>query len=61
MFFKNLMSSHEAVYNAARAGLASLIRQGLGKDVMHDALRPILPTLGNFKSLSLQMLQGLGR
>jgi hypothetical protein len=28
---------------------------------MHDALRPILPTLGNFKSLSLQMLQGLGR
>jgi hypothetical protein len=61
VFFKNLMSPHDAVNSAARAGLASLVRQGLGKDVMHDALRPILPTLSNFKSLSLQMLQGLGR
>jgi len=36
-------------------------QQTTRQDVMHDALRPILPTLGNFKSLSLQMLQGLGR
>ena len=62
IFFRALMVSCPAVHNSAMTALERFIRVSkIPKNLLQNSLRPILQNLGNYKSLSLKLLKGLGR
>eukprot|EP00879_Flechtneria_rotunda_P005042 GHRR01005319.1.p1 GENE.GHRR01005319.1~~GHRR01005319.1.p1 ORF type:complete len:3477 (+),score=1416.33 GHRR01005319.1:1112-11542(+) len=62
MLFRALVCDMPEVYNAARTALEHIMAVGkIPKNLLQNSLRPILQNLGDYRRLTLPLLNGLAR
>jgi len=63
VYFKSIYSKSSEVVDVAKKGLSQIItqQQKLPKELLQNGLRPVLASLADFKRLSADGLEGLGR